>query len=103
MGVQPVDRRRPRAGRLEQADGHQHDAADPADRPGVALEETEHVDQALERMSARYPRPAQVVELRFFGGLDSPEIAQTLDISLSTVERDWRFAKAWLQNEIASA
>jgi RNA polymerase sigma factor (TIGR02999 family) len=55
------------------------------------------VDQALERMSARYPRCAQVVELRFFGDLEFREIAQTLDLSLATVERDWRFARAWLR------
>ena len=60
------------------------------------------VDQALDRMTASFPRHAQIVELRFFGGLDSPEIAETLGISLRTVERDWRFAKAWLQNEISA-
>jgi RNA polymerase sigma factor (TIGR02999 family) len=55
------------------------------------------VDQALERMSARYPRCAQVVELRFFGDLDFREIADTMDLSLATVERDWRFARAYLR------
>jgi RNA polymerase sigma-70 factor, ECF subfamily len=60
------------------------------------------VDQALQRMTASFPRHAQIVELRFFGGLDSPEIADALGISLRTVERDWRFAKAWLQNEISA-
>jgi RNA polymerase sigma factor (TIGR02999 family) len=59
------------------------------------------VDQALQRMTASFPRHAQIVELRFFGGLESPEIAEALGISLRTVERDWRFAKAWLQNEVA--
>jgi RNA polymerase sigma-70 factor (ECF subfamily) len=60
------------------------------------------VDQALQRMTTSFPRHAQIVELRFFGGLESPEIAETLGISLRTVERDWRFAKAWLQNEISA-
>jgi RNA polymerase sigma factor (TIGR02999 family) len=55
------------------------------------------VDQALERMSARYPRCARVVELRFFGDLDFREIADTMDLSLATVERDWRFARAYLR------
>jgi RNA polymerase sigma factor (TIGR02999 family) len=59
------------------------------------------VDRALEKLAADYPRHAQIVELRFFGGLHAPEIAKVLDLSLSTVERDWRFAKAWLQNEVA--
>ena len=55
------------------------------------------VDQALVRLSTRYPRCAQVVELRFFGDLDFGEIAHTMDLSLATVERDWRFARAWLR------
>jgi RNA polymerase sigma factor (TIGR02999 family) len=55
------------------------------------------VDQALERMSVRYPRCARVVELRFFGDLDFREIAETMDLSLATVERDWRFARAYLR------
>ncbi|MEO6923117.1 MAG: ECF-type sigma factor [Bryocella sp.] len=58
------------------------------------------VDQALERMSVRHPRCAHVVELRFFGDLDFPEIAQTMDLSLATVERDWRFARAWLRKSV---
>jgi RNA polymerase sigma-70 factor, ECF subfamily len=58
------------------------------------------VDQALERMSAHYPRCAQVVELRFFGDLEFREIAQTMDLSLATVERDWRFARAWLKKAL---
>ena len=61
------------------------------------------VDQALTRLAAQYPRHAQVVELRFFGGLDSGEVAHVLDVSVATVERDWRFAKAWLESEISSA
>jgi len=59
------------------------------------------VDRALTKLAAEYPRHAQVVELRFFGGLDAPEIAQIMDSSLRTVERDWQFSKAWLQNELS--
>lgn len=61
------------------------------------------VDQALQRMATKYPRCAQVVELRFFGDLDFQEIAEVMDISLATVERDWRFARAWLQKSIAGS
>ena len=61
------------------------------------------VDQALNRMTEQYPRHARVVELRFFGGLEFPEIAQALEVSLTTVERDWRFAKAWLQTEMSQS
>ena len=58
------------------------------------------VNEALERMTNRYARCAQVVELRFFGGLEFPEIAEALNLSLATVERDWRFARAWLQGQL---
>jgi len=66
------------------------------------------VDMALSRFAAKYPRQAQVVELRFFGGLTSEDTAEALQLqfentSLRTVERDWRFARAWLLNEIRSA
>lgn len=65
------------------------------------------VDVALSRFAVKYPRQAQVVELRFFGGLTLEETAGALKIqfentSLRTVERDWRFARAWLLNEIRS-
>jgi RNA polymerase sigma factor (TIGR02999 family) len=60
------------------------------------------VDQVLDRMSSRYPRHAEIVQLRFFGGLESKEIAEVMDISLTTVERDWRFARAWLQKQLSS-
>jgi RNA polymerase sigma factor (TIGR02999 family) len=59
------------------------------------------IDQALDRMSKRYPRCAQIVELRFFGDLDYKEIAGIMDLSLATVERDWRFARAWLRENMA--
>lgn len=58
------------------------------------------VNQALDRLAEEYPRKARVVELHFFGGLAFPEIAHSLDVSLATVERDWRFARAWLQKRL---
>ncbi len=54
------------------------------------------VDAALDELARLSPRQAQVVESRFFGGFEIPEIAQLLDISEATVLRDWRAAKAWL-------
>ena len=74
--------------------------------PGEEARET-HVldvlamDEALMRMSERYPRHAEIVQLRFFGGLESKEVAEVLDVSLATVERDWRFARAWLQTRLS--
>jgi len=63
------------------------------------------LDEALEKLAEDYPRQAQVVELRFFGGLSSEETANVqkaggAETSTRTVERDWRFARAWLLNEI---
>jgi RNA polymerase sigma factor (TIGR02999 family) len=59
------------------------------------------IDAALTRLGARDPRQAQIVELRFFGGLTVEETAQVLDISNATVKRDWMMAKAWLARELA--
>jgi DNA-directed RNA polymerase specialized sigma24 family protein len=58
------------------------------------------VDVALNKLSVQFPRVGRIVELRFFGGLDGPETAKVLNTSLSTVEREWRFARAWLRDEI---
>lgn len=59
------------------------------------------VDTALTRLAAMSPRRAQVVELRFFGGLNVEETAEALKVSSETVKRDWRLAKAWLLRELA--
>jgi len=48
-------------------------------------------------------RKAQVVELKYFGGLNQDEIAHVLKISIVTVRRDWVFARAWLHTELRSA
>jgi RNA polymerase sigma-70 factor, ECF subfamily len=54
------------------------------------------LDEALTRFAEVYPRQSQVVELRFFGGLEVEEAAEALKVSPETVKRDWRFAKSWL-------
>jgi RNA polymerase sigma factor (TIGR02999 family) len=59
------------------------------------------VDLALQRLAAIDPRPAQVVELRYFGGLSVDETAEVLKVSPITVIRSWNFAKAWLLRELA--
>ncbi len=58
------------------------------------------LDEALTRLGAFQERAARVVELRFFGGLQTEEVAEALGISTATVKRDWRFAKAWLSREM---
>jgi RNA polymerase sigma factor (TIGR02999 family) len=58
------------------------------------------VNEALDRLAALDGTKAEVVKLRFFAGLENREIAEMLGISESTVERSWRFAKAWLLAEL---
>jgi RNA polymerase sigma factor (TIGR02999 family) len=58
------------------------------------------IDDALRAFAVEYERKAQVVELRFFGGLSVEETAEVLKISQETVMRDWKFAKNWLLREL---
>jgi RNA polymerase sigma factor (TIGR02999 family) len=57
--------------------------------------------EALERLTALDARKGQIVELKFFGGLTTDEIAQTLEVSSATIEREWKFSRAWLLRAIA--
>ncbi len=58
------------------------------------------VDEALSRLQERDPRQAAIVELKFFGGLTEEEVSEIMGISLITVKRDWKMAKAWLHREM---
>ena len=58
------------------------------------------LDDALKRLAALDPRKSQVVELRFFGGLNLEETAEALKVSTKTVQRDWDLARAWLYGEL---
>ena len=59
------------------------------------------LDEALTELANIDPRAAQVVEFRFFGGLNEKESAELLGVSVATVKRDWDFAKAWLSRRLA--
>jgi len=59
------------------------------------------VEAALTRLAALDPRQARVVELKFFAGMEVEEIAAALDVSDSTVRREWRMARAWLRLQLA--
>ena len=80
--------------------------------PHIELEETATVtavvgsellavDDALKELAKLDPRKAEVVELRFFGGLTVEETAAVLKVSSETVMRDWKMAKAWLLRELS--
>jgi len=58
------------------------------------------LDTALTELEDFDPRKCQVVELRFFGGLSVEETSEALQVSVGTIKRDWRLARAWLSREI---
>jgi RNA polymerase sigma factor (TIGR02999 family) len=66
----------------------------------VSLDDMLALDEALDRLRQTEPRCAQVVEMRFFSGLEESEIARALGVAEITVKRDWKFARAWLLVEL---
>jgi RNA polymerase sigma factor (TIGR02999 family) len=75
---------------------------DEAARAGGHGEEVDflELEEAMERLAALDERQGRVVELRFFGGLTMDEIAHVLGVSKTTIEGDWRMARAWLTNAL---
>ncbi|TWU58488.1 RNA polymerase sigma factor [Rubripirellula tenax] len=73
---------------------------------GISLPECEWeadllgMDEALQELELQSPENAEIVRLRFFSGLTNEECAEVLEVSLSTVERRWRFARAWLRTKM---
>ncbi len=78
--------------RVELADWHQ---------PGQTPEQTLALNEALDLFAAIEPRKAELVTLRFFGGLSMPQAAEVLGVSLPTAERWWAFARSWLYIELS--
>lgn len=60
------------------------------------------LDEGLQALAKLHPRQAQIVELRFFGGLTLREIAEFVDVSPRTVDGDWSMARAWLRKTLRS-
>lgn len=71
--------------------------------PAATGEDLIALDGALDELAKLNPRQAQMVEGRFFGGLDVAETAQMLEVSEATVLRDWRAARAWLAVQLRGA
>jgi RNA polymerase sigma factor (TIGR02999 family) len=69
----------------------------------VPIEDLLTLEAALTRLEAVDPRAAQVVILRFFSGMSSPEVAEHLGLSVRTVESDWTHARAWLKRELSQS
>ncbi len=59
------------------------------------------LNEAVDRLMELNQRQGMIVGLRFFAGLSVPEVAQALDVSIATVEGDWRIARAWLHGQLA--
>lgn len=76
---------------------------DPAgEEAGLGIEELLALDAALDRLAALDERQVRVVELRYFAGLSVDEAAQVLDVSPSSVKRDWVSARAWLHHQLST-
>ena len=79
--------------------GHQRERLH--DVPGpLPDDELLALDEALQRLAADDPLKAQLVELRYFAGLTGEQAAEVLGISASSADRQWAFARAWLQAEV---
>lgn len=76
-------------------------AAEPWQHNGLPMEDLVTLGEALEELERLDPRQARLVELRFFGGLGTLEIARVLGVSPRTVEGDWSLARAWLRRRMA--
>mgnify|MGYP001324584111 FL=1 len=78
-----------------------HDWLNVAEAVPVSVEDALALDAALTRLAELDPRQASVVEMRFFGGLTVPEVAEALHVSVRTVESEWTHARAWLERELS--
>jgi RNA polymerase sigma factor (TIGR02999 family) len=86
-----ADKRGGRWNRIELADWH---------KVARTPEQVLALSEALDRFAADEPRKAELVTLRFFGGLTMPQVAEALGVSLPTAERWWTYARSWLYTEL---
>jgi len=80
-----------------------HTGLDALDEAGAGRDAAQalELDAALRELAAADPRCAEVVELHYFAGLPLERIAELLQVSLRTINRDWQFARAWLRERLA--
>jgi RNA polymerase sigma-70 factor, ECF subfamily len=95
-----VDLARERSSQKRGADVHLVPLDEALAAPAEGATDLARLDEALTALSELDRRKAQVVELRFFGGLSVEETAEVLGVAPITVLRDWRFAKLWLLGEL---
>jgi len=92
-----------RRGRQKREGGHRRESLTRVESCVAEITDFAELDHALTNLAMEDARAAHVVELRYFGGLTIDETAVVLSISTPTVERDWRFARAWLHQALASS
>ena len=69
--------------------------------PQESADDLVALDELLKNLARQYPRQSEVVECKFFGGMETKEIAAALEISEKTVLRDWQFARLWLLRQLS--
>jgi RNA polymerase sigma factor (TIGR02999 family) len=80
-----------------------HDWLDAKQEQPVLVEDALALDIALKKLATIDERQATIVEMRYFGGLTVPEVAEALGVSTRTVEGEWTHARAWLKRELSQA
>lgn len=77
----------------------------PLDGEAIAVDSSEahvlDIDEALTKLEQLDTRKVQIVQLRYFAGLSVAEVADVLDVSVGTIEREWRYIRAWLSRELS--
>lgn len=76
------------------------EAVEPAILP-LACDDVLGLEEALRKLEQQHPRKAELIKLRFFAGLTTAQAAKTLDVSTSTAENDWTYARSWLRLEMS--
>jgi RNA polymerase sigma factor (TIGR02999 family) len=97
-----VDHARRKQARRRNASQSEGPSEDLVEAPAVPAEELIALDEALAEFGRHYPRAGRIVELRYFGGLTEAAAAEVLGISISTLKREWGFAKVWLLRHLSS-
>ncbi|MCY2987883.1 MAG: ECF-type sigma factor, partial [Planctomycetota bacterium] len=77
------------------------DDVDKAEEEHLKTVEVLEVHEALDKLATKWPRAAEGVELRYFAGCSNQQIAETLQVSVETIKKDWKFATTWLYRELS--
>ncbi len=96
-----IERARSRRSAKRGSGGQKVSLDEAADVSSERADDLVVLDEALTNLATIDLRKAEIVELKYFGGLTIEEVAEVLDVSTPTVERDWRTARIWLHREIS--